>query len=219
MNKVYSTLIAASLTAIASIGCSDVFVRSNAGENAKSEEAISINQKPEELKVILPDHPWVKFFFSTFQEQIEKVGLKSLRISVLPKDDVELRVWHDAMPYQVDGIVLSKTDNLWSGMHIYKDTKLKEGFLTKTTLPSPKSGWSEAWRKLESAGILILPDASQVNCNHSALDGVSVIVEINSKKTYRAYRYSNPSLANCKEAKQIINISKIIADEFSIKVQ
>lgn len=64
------------------------------------------------------------------------------------------------------------------------------------------------------AGVLSLPDAGSIGCQVGGLDGISYVVETNMDKTYRTYMYDNPQFASCKEAKQIIEIVDILADEF-----
>jgi hypothetical protein len=88
--------------------------------------------------------------------------------------------------------------------------------LQQKALAAPKSGWEAAWERLARAGILTLQDASEVQCQSGALDGVSYVVEINVNKTYRTYRYGNPQFMKCNEAKRMVAMIEIIADEFSL---
>ena len=45
---------------------------------------------------------------------------------------------------------------------------------------------------------------------------MSYVVEINTQATYRTYLYDNPSYAKCAEAKRMIKIGNIIAEEFDL---
>src|SRR6266508_6061459 len=74
-----------------------------------------------------------------------------------------------------------------------------------------------AWDKLVGAGILTLPDASEVKCNVVMIDGMVFIIETNFKWHYRTYAYANPQEEKCNEAKQMISIIQIIHDEFALE--
>ena len=87
---------------------------------------------------------------------------------------------------------------------------------SKAALAAPRSGWEAAWGRLEGAGILTLPDAEAVNCNSRGLDGTYYIVETNVNATYRTYMYANPDPPKCREARQMVEISRIIAEEFNL---
>ena len=50
----------------------------------------------------------------------------------------------------------------------------------------------------------------------SVFDGVSYVVEINKDQQYRTYLYDNPAQAKCSEAKQMLEIAGIIAEEFDL---
>ena len=67
------------------------------------------------------------------------------------------------------------------------------------------------------AGILTLPDASEVRCNTQVLDGMGYVVEIDADQTYRTYMYDNPQYAKCDEAKRMIKLSEIVDEEFGWK--
>ncbi len=73
------------------------------------------------------------------------------------------------------------------------------------------------WQQLVDADILDLPDASEVNCSLDSLDGIAFVIETNSDMTYRTYKYGNPMLAECDEAKRIMKISEIIYEEFGLE--
>jgi len=48
-------------------------------------------------------------------------------------------------------------------------------------------------------------------------DGKGYVVETNHDYVYRTYQYSNPDKEKLKEAKQMIKIGEIIADEFGLE--
>jgi hypothetical protein len=55
-----------------------------------------------------------------------------------------------------------------------------------------------------------------VGCRVGGRDGMSYVVEINSDRTYRTYMYDNPFYAKCDEAKRMMKIGEIVADEFGL---
>jgi hypothetical protein len=84
-------------------------------------------------------------------------------------------------------------------------------------LQAPKSGWTNAWQRLIDAEILTLPDASSIRCEVGITDGKSYVVEVNKDRTYRTYMYDNPNHAKCAEAKQMIKLGEVIAEEFGLE--
>lgn len=61
---------------------------------------------------------------------------------------------------------------------------------------------------------MTLPDAEEINCSGGATDGTSFVVEYKLKTAYRTYMYDNPDVAKCNEAKRMLEINKIIDEEF-----
>lgn len=86
-----------------------------------------------------------------------------------------------------------------------------------SNLDVPRSGWEAAWQRLTKAGILSLPDAQVVGCNTHIFDGTSYVVEINKEETYRTYLYDNPNYSRCSEARQMLKIGEVLAEEFDLK--
>ena len=50
-----------------------------------------------------------------------------------------------------------------------------------------------------------------------ARDGVAFVVETNTGNTYRTYKYGNPMLAECKEAKRMTEIADTLYQEFGLE--
>jgi hypothetical protein len=67
------------------------------------------------------------------------------------------------------------------------------------------------------AGLLTMPDASQVHCNVNGKDGAGFVFETNVNGTYRTYLYDNPAFADFDQAKQLLNIISIIDQEFGLR--
>jgi hypothetical protein len=183
---------------------------------------INRSHKQEELRVLMPQERWVKIFFEmdelaskSINRMTKEAGLPSLQTSLLPGNDLEVRVWRG---FGVDGethaVVLKRSANQWSVLHLYERDKSQPVQKFQDVNAVPTSGWEKAWERLASAGISQLPDASEVQCGEGGLDGMAFIVEINTDQTYRTYKYSNPQYAKCSEAKQMIKIDEIIDEEF-----
>lgn len=160
---------------------------------------------------------WEPIFFRSIRERISEIGVPDLRTVRLRNDDFELRVWVGFGINGNDALILRHSSNQWSAVHLHGMGE-RPPFVTSLSNPSePRSGWNAAWRKLTDAGLLTLPDALAVNCNTHMFDGKSYVVEINKDTSYRTYLYDNPHHASCKEAKQMLAIGDIIADEFGLK--
>ena len=173
----------------------------------------------QEFRVSIPDHRWVHFWFEvtgletkSLNEITHEAELPNLRAAALPGDDIEARVWVLGQQ-RSRGLILRRTAGRWSAIHlrgILTGQKLEK----REILTAPHSGWEGAWARLVSAGILILPDAAEIQCRAGILDGMGYVVELSKDRTYRTYMYDNPQYANCDDAKQMIKIADIIQDEF-----
>lgn len=176
-----------------------------------------------ELKTDVPNESWVRSYFEEFYKNdygINKVaamdGFSKLKETVLPKGDLEIRVWVGFGIYGIDGFILRRSAGNWSAVvlkrmlcHLEKKGKYE--------LSSPKSGWDTTWQKLVNAGILTLPDSSKLKYEDDVIDGKSYVVETNSDSLYRTYHYTNPKYVKLKEAEQMVKIGQIIADEFNLE--
>jgi hypothetical protein len=169
-----------------------------------------------ELRLDVPKDTWEPIFFKSIDERARIANLKTLRAASLPDDDLEVRVWHGFGLTALEGFVLKRAAGEWSAIHldgIHSNLPRSE---YEKKLQTPKAGWEFCWRRLEEAGILTLPDASAIACSAMVNDGMSYVVEFNSKGTYRTYLYDNPDYAKCDEAKRMIAIGNIIAEEFDV---
>ena len=161
---------------------------------------------------------WEDIYFEAIIEREKISRLKSLRSKALPKDDLEVRIWSGFGITLLEGFVLKRTAGEWSavdlGWELSGNRKGKRTVKLDKKLDVPKSGWDAAWQRLVDAGILTLPDAGKINCSANMNDGFSYVVEYKLKNAYRTYMYDNPDDAECDEAKRMVEINKIIADEF-----
>jgi hypothetical protein len=167
------------------------------------------------LKLEIPDSPWERTFFEQLEERTKAVNLPQLRTVVLPEDDLEVRFWYDRFEI-ISGVVIRRTGQQWSANWIYQMKDHLPSSAKIATLNPPKSGWEVFWKNLVETGILTLPDQPRPQCPTEALDGVGYITETNVAHKYRTYRYGNPHLMKCSEAKQMLQIEEIIREEFSL---
>lgn len=162
---------------------------------------------------------WEDIYFEGIVEREKTSNLKRLKLKALTGDDLEIRVWRGFGITLLEGFILKRIDGEWSAVDL--DWEVSENRKGKRDikpldkkLDVPKSGWDTAWQRLVDANILTLPDAEKINCSGHTVDGMSYVVELKLKKTYRTYMYDNPQNAECNEAKQMIKINRIIAEEF-----
>jgi len=189
-----------------------------------------------ELKKDIPNDSWVKTFFDGYKIEIHEKGnnvreekrggldefavengVSILREDVLPENNLEVRVWVGFGLYGNDGFILRRSSENWSAVFLKK--MICHDFKThgKYDLPPPKSGWDALWQKLVEADILILPDSSKLKYPDGVIDGKSYVVETNSDFLYRTYHYGNPDFVKLKEARQMVKIGQIVADEFDLE--
>lgn len=162
---------------------------------------------------------WEDIYFEAIIEREKTSNLKRLKSKPLPGDDLEIRVWSGFGLTLLEGFILKHTAGEWSAVDL--DWEVSENRNGKRNvkpldkkLDVPKSGWDAAWQRLVDAGILTLPDAEKIDCSGNSVDGISYVVEYRLKNKYRTYMYDNPQYAKCDEAKQMVRINKIIAEEF-----
>jgi hypothetical protein len=220
MPKLTIRLAVAVLTFLIGVSATLVWFinRTSKKDIPQTKDNVSVVQEKQALRLIVPDASWEPIFFKAINERIDEASMQSLRTVLLPgDDDLEVRVWVGFGQNGIDGLVLRRLTSQWSGLHLhgmfgnYPPNKYQQN------LAVPKSGWEGAWQRLVNAGILTLPDATTVQCSTLINDGMSYVVEINMDKTYRTYLYDNPKYAKCSEAKQMIRIGNIIAEEFGLK--
>lgn len=170
-------------------------------------------------KLIIPDERMDEIFTRSLNPITDKYELPKLRETSLSGDDLEVRVWVETFA-EIDGFIIKHIDGDWSAIAIKEINCKKKSYypkdkvyeLGKFNLSIPRSGWENIWQKLADAGILNLPNSD----DKSFIDGMGYLVETNQNGTYRIYFYSNPDLQKREEAKQMMKIGEIIADEFGL---
>lgn len=179
-------------------------------------EDVALVEPEPKLRLSIPDSRWVPALFRFIDERAAEAHLPKLRATELPDGDMEVRIWAGFGQNGEDGLVLRRSAGHWSGEHLHGMFERYPPAKFEKALEEPKSGWDKAWQRLVGAGLLTLPDASEVGCNTFILDGMVYVVEINMDKSYRTYMYDNPAYAKCVEAKRMIEIGRIIDEEFNL---
>lgn len=185
-------------------------------EAVESLNAVPKVQIVSKLRPDTSDARWEQSFFKALAERTNKVKLPSLKTALLTDKDVEVRFWYDARPDTINGFVIRRSGDLWSAIGIRQVHDRWPSPVRQESLSPPKSGWGALWKSLVDAGVLTLPDGSETKCNSEVLDGGGFVVETVANQKYRTYRYGNPQLTDCDEAKRMVSIERIIADEFRL---
>jgi hypothetical protein len=170
----------------------------------------------QEVRLIIPNARWEQLFFRDINSVARFSGQPDLRKTNLAGGDLELRFWWGFGLSPLEGVTLRRVSGQWSAIHVKADKYYEPSKANRKELLPPKSGWESVWQQLVGAGILTLPDVSELNCNVGGADGGAYVVETNSDHTYRTYMYDFPSEAKCNEAKQMVKIGDIIFEEFKI---
>ena len=169
------------------------------------------------MRVIIPNASWEPIFFRSINSVAKLSGQTNLRTTLVPEGDLEVRIWWGFGLSPLEGVTLRRANGQWSAIHVKADNYYEPTKAERTQLSNPKSGWETAWTRLVKENLLSLPDASEIDCNVQALDGISSVVEINANDTYRTYMYDQPSLLKCKEDKNIMAIADILFEEFNLR--
>lgn len=165
------------------------------------------------VKLFIPNDAWVRIFFEEINQRANKSGLASLKDSVLPNGNLEIRFWagFGSLP-SLKGFVLKCDQGAWTAFTLRRMSD-QENVAATTNFPEPVGGWDQFWKRLVEAGVLRLPDAADVGCSGSVYDGECYVVEVNTGTAYRTYMYDNPDLAECFEAKKMMEITCLIFGE------
>lgn len=173
------------------------------------------HRKPE---LSIPNEYFDKVFSEYINPLTKKYDFTELREKYYSGNDFEVRVWLSTS--QTDGFIIKRIGEDWAAIALKEIDCKKFSYypkdknynLGKTNLSSPKSGWENTWKKLLEAGIFNLPNSNDV----SYLDGIGYIVETNQSGKYRIYFYNSPNLQKTEEAKRMVKIGEVIADEFGL---
>lgn len=163
----------------------------------------------------------------------DEARVDDLRTKVLTSDDIEIRIWSEpaAMTNAAQAYILERHSNSWICGHLLPAESalsvagngqqvvigLKPVNKNRTVEVEPLNGWEFLWDNLTSAGLLTLPDESQLDlkANRSTPAGTIYVVEIKREGEYRTYRYTNPEYYTLPETKAMSRIIQLLKNEFS----
>ena len=217
MNKLgHKLLIVFLVFLLLGTGTAAWFINRRPDGNKPEENQLRKSQEREPLRKAASEARWEPIFFKMINERLAESGIAELRTVQMTGNDFEVRVWVGFGGKGEDGLILRHLSNQWSGLHLHGISEGPRLVSTVSNLVAPQSGWEAAWQKLTHVGLLTLPDAPAADCSPQIFDGVSYVVEINKDQKYRTYLYDNPSHSKCSEAKQMLEIGGIIAEEFDL---
>jgi len=170
--------------------------------------------------------------FKSMDEFSEAAKWPPLRKVGVPVGSLEIRVWL----FRGRGqriIRLLHHEGKWTGLfsnHANKfqkpvrdgdEWKLEfiEDYLSHPFVPvlalTPQTNWESLWKKLETMGILTLPDSSTLPNDLIIPDGVAYVIEMNDGVQYRVYKFNNPKRQEWPEAVKMIQIIQTLREEFN----
>lgn len=152
-------------------------------------------------------------FFKEINRVTDLAGIESLRTVYVPSGDLEVRVWRGFGLSPLEGVVLRRTGNSWSGLHLTADQYFEAQKVQVETLQRPRSGWIAFSTKVVEDGLLALPKTLEENCDNSGIDGIGYVVEINQNRTYRNYYYYDGNIG-CRDSEEMSNLGEVIGLEF-----
>ncbi len=168
---------------------------------------------------------WKSVFFHGIDELTKNAQWPLLREVGLPADTLEVRVWlfdnflTGFRFYRIDGKWTGlRADQFWFILKAHENNMPDAAKLLAERQPlqivTPQTAWTSLWEKLETLGILTLPDSTTLPNGKMVLDGVTYVVEINDGGHYRTYMYGNPQLQDWPEARQMQEIINTLEEEF-----
>jgi hypothetical protein len=172
------------------------------------------DSQPSSSPIASLDYSWKSGLFPFINERTNIAGLKKLEAMRLPPDDLEVRIWHGFGLIVPAGVVLKRSAGNWTAIYLASVSKKRHRGDSERIINEPKSGWQSCWSRLTNAGVLTLPDATQLGKEPVDPDVLSYVVELNIGGDYRTYHYTYPEANVHTEAKQMIEIGDIIAEEF-----
>jgi hypothetical protein len=155
------------------------------------------------------------FAAETIHKRAKEANLPPLKSKKLSGDDIEFRVWVGFGLKPLEGFIASREDGRWEGTFFESIIPTNKPPYRRELFP--KSDWERIWGKLVDAGLLTLPDSSQLKDRVRVKDGTSYVVEVKQGNVYRTYAYMNPAHQKWKEAKQMLRIADLLYKEFGIK--
>ena len=168
------------------------------------------DKTPPPVIIDIPDAYWARGYFEDINSLSAIAPWLPLREVGIQTGDLEIRIWIGFGLDFLTGIRLCRINDAWTGFYI------QSGMSVRISEVKPQTDWNVLWKKLETLGILDLPDSSTLPNEELINDGIGYVVEINDGVHYRTYKYSNPQHQKWSEAKQMVEIMKTLYTEFGM---
>lgn len=142
-------------------------------------------------------------------------NLPELRKVNLKEGELEIRIWRGVGGLDsLEGVSISRSVTGWSGWHLKVSDHGKPERVSVTSLGLPRSGWQKIEREVIENGLLAINQSDAYDCEVSrSFDGITYLVEINDKNTYRNYFYFDAH-NGCPESVRIASLGNRIGQEF-----
>ncbi len=125
-------------------------------------ERQALGRQTESLQLDIPNAPWESWFFESLAERTKAANISNLRAQQLPPDDFEVRFWYDHFEI-ISGVVIRRSGQKWSASWIYQTLDHQPSSATQLKLTRRSPAGKRCGNNLVTAGILTLPDGSQVS--------------------------------------------------------
>lgn len=163
---------------------------------------------------------WIPIFFEEIAKRAEVAQLAPLKSATLSGSDLEIRLWRGFGLAPLEGLVLKRRGGNWSAVHLRPINSSILNEESQQVLYPPKSGWNHLWDRISTEGITILPDPPPQGDEEIYPDGESYVIEVNTNRGYRTYRYgvtnNHQNSEERKEERKIDKIVTILYDEFGL---
>ena len=157
---------------------------------------------------------WQEVFFREINQRTKLANLASLRDTDMDCNDLELRVWIGFGPVALKGFVINRRASEWSAIYLRSINPSVARSDYQKRLGTPKSGWNVLWKRLVGNDLLALTGTKQ---RSGWVDGESFVVEIKTAGSYKTYMYDNPELSKDPGGMKMLEIVRIVRDEFDIE--
>lgn len=197
-----------------------------AAASAQTGQAAQVNQTP--APVLVPPRNltnaraaarWEGIYFASINVRTAQSGLVPLRTYSVPAGDREVRIWIGFGLTKLEGLLLKRTNGVWSGTLLHAVIKGFESTRYLKPLPEPKAGWDDLWNRLEREEFFTLPDQEELPRDgyDYGVDGIGYVVEINREGTYRTYLYTNPDDHKRPQDRHMVAIARMLEEQFRLR--
>lgn len=162
-------------------------------------------------------------YYKNIKKKQNALDLKSLNKGT---KGVEIRVWFE-YELQTFGelVVMRKKGKKWKGEYYrYEEKKAtKKHILGKVSSykkkkAKPQIGWISLINELEENDIYSLPGEKRAKNHLPNRDGVTYIIEVATRDSYRFYSYWCPDSKTGEEAEKMSKITELVREEFRFPV-